>query len=163
VEEIITALSRVHWFRVIARNSSFTYKGSSVDIRQVGQELGVRYVLEGSILSARLRLGSMAPTTLPVMRSCRSKMSASSLSNLPAQTCRPFAASMSGPVIRTRFPAFLEGPSAKRTEDLDAYDLYLRAMANHFALTKPASDEVLRPFDRALELDRNYSAATECV
>ena len=56
VEDIITALSRVRWFFVIARNSSFTYKGRSVDIRQVGRELGVRYVLEGSIRKAGSRV-----------------------------------------------------------------------------------------------------------
>jgi adenylate cyclase len=58
VEDIITALSRVRWFFVIARNSSFTYKGKPVDIRQVGRELGVRYVLEGSIrkLGSRVRI-----------------------------------------------------------------------------------------------------------
>jgi adenylate cyclase len=49
VEEIITALSRIHWLFVIARNSSFTYKGRAVDVKQVGRELGVRYVLEGSV------------------------------------------------------------------------------------------------------------------
>src|SRR6202047_874276 len=49
VEEIITALSRIRWLFVLARNSSFTYKGQAVDVKQVGRELGVRYVLEGSV------------------------------------------------------------------------------------------------------------------
>jgi adenylate cyclase len=49
VEEITTALSRIHWFFVIARNSTFTYKGRAVDVKQIGRELGVRYVLEGSV------------------------------------------------------------------------------------------------------------------
>src|SRR5262249_4719970 len=52
VEEIITALSRIRWLFVIARNSSFTYKGQTVDVKQVGRELGVRYVLEGSVRKA---------------------------------------------------------------------------------------------------------------
>src|SRR5215472_12431939 len=56
VEEIITALSRVHWLFVIARNSSFTYKGKAVDVKQVGRELGVRYVLEGSVRKASNRV-----------------------------------------------------------------------------------------------------------
>ena len=56
VEEIITALSRARWLFVIARNSSFTYKGKAVDIMQVGRELGVRYVLEGSIRKAGTKL-----------------------------------------------------------------------------------------------------------
>src|SRR5258706_2431538 len=56
VEDIITALSRAHWLFVIARNSSFTYKGKSVDVKQVGRELGVRYVLEGSVRKASNRV-----------------------------------------------------------------------------------------------------------
>ncbi|TIX12186.1 MAG: adenylate cyclase, partial [Mesorhizobium sp.] len=56
VEEIITALSRTRWLFVIARNSSFTYKGRAVDIKQVGRELGVRYVLEGSVRKAASRV-----------------------------------------------------------------------------------------------------------
>src|SRR2546423_14633869 len=52
VEEIITALSRIRWLFVIARNSSFTYKGKAIDVKQVGRELGVRYVLEGSVRKA---------------------------------------------------------------------------------------------------------------
>src|ERR1700739_1944365 len=56
VEEIITALSRIRWLFVIARNSSFTYKGQNVDVKQVGRELGVRYVLEGSVRKAGQRV-----------------------------------------------------------------------------------------------------------
>jgi TolB-like protein len=56
VEEIITALSRIRWLFVIARNSSFTYKGQAVDVKQVGRELGVRYVLEGSVRKAGQRV-----------------------------------------------------------------------------------------------------------
>jgi TolB-like protein len=56
VEEIITALSRIRWLFVIARNSSFTYKGQAVDVKQVGRELGVRYVLEGSVRKAANRV-----------------------------------------------------------------------------------------------------------
>src|ERR1051325_5171031 len=52
VEEIINAQSRIHWLFVIARNSSFTYKGQTVDVKQVGRELGVRYALEGSVRKA---------------------------------------------------------------------------------------------------------------
>ena len=56
VEEIITALSRIRWLFVIARNSSFTYKGQSVGVKQVGRKLGVRYVLEGSVRKAGNRM-----------------------------------------------------------------------------------------------------------
>src|SRR5258708_5014984 len=56
VEEIITALSRIRWLFVLARNSSFTYKGQAIDVKQVGRELGVRYVLEGSVRKAGNRV-----------------------------------------------------------------------------------------------------------
>ena len=62
VEEIITALSRIRWLFVIARNSSFTYKGQAVDVKQVGRELGVRYVLEGSVRKAGGRLAEAKET-----------------------------------------------------------------------------------------------------
>jgi TolB-like protein len=68
-DEIITALSRCNWLFVIARNSSFTYKGKAVDVRQVGRELGVRYVMEGSVRRAgnRLRiLGQLVDATTAV-------------------------------------------------------------------------------------------------
>jgi adenylate cyclase len=63
VEEIITALSRIKWLFVIARNSSSTYKSHAVDVKQVGQELGVQYVLEGSVRKAggRVRITSRRP------------------------------------------------------------------------------------------------------
>ena len=66
VEEIITALSRVRWLFVIARNSTFTYKGQAIDVQQVGRELGVRYVLEGSVRKAagRVRITAQLIDTL---------------------------------------------------------------------------------------------------
>ena len=66
VEDIITALSRFKSLFVIARNSSFTYKGKSVDIKQVGRELGVRYVLEGSVRKAAARFVSLASSSMPL-------------------------------------------------------------------------------------------------
>ena len=65
VEEIITALSRIRWLFVIARNSSFTYKGQAVDVKQVGRELGVRYVLEGSFAKAAIGCASRASSSMP--------------------------------------------------------------------------------------------------
>jgi adenylate cyclase len=62
VEEIITALSRIRWLFVIARNSSFTYKGKGVDVKQVARELGVRYVLEGSVRKAGSRVRALPPS-----------------------------------------------------------------------------------------------------
>jgi adenylate cyclase len=65
VEEIITALSRMRWLFVIARNSSFTYKGRAVDVKQVGRELGVRYVLEGSVRKAGSRVRITGNSSMP--------------------------------------------------------------------------------------------------
>jgi TolB-like protein len=65
VEEIITALSRIRWLLVIARNSSFTYKGRAVDVKQVGKELGVMYVLEGSVRKAGNRIRINKPSSAP--------------------------------------------------------------------------------------------------
>jgi adenylate cyclase len=69
VEEIITALSRLRWLFVIARNSSFTYEGRAVDLKQVGRELGVRYVLEGSVrkTSNRVRITAAKPLSHPLV------------------------------------------------------------------------------------------------
>jgi TolB-like protein len=83
VEEIITALARIRWLFVIARNSSFTYKGQAVDVKQVGRELGVRYVLEGSVRKAgsRVRINAQlidaqsARISGPTASMARSKMS----------------------------------------------------------------------------------------
>ena len=159
VEEIITALSRVRWFFVIARNSSFTYKGRSVDIRQVGRELGVRYVLEGSIQKAgnRVRISGQLIEAASGRHVWADRFD-SELADIFDLQDR-ITESVVGAIEPSLRRAEIERASAKRTEDLDAYDLYLRAMANHFALTRPASDEALRLLDRALELDRNYSAA----
>ncbi|ANY83512.1 adenylate cyclase (plasmid) [Microvirga ossetica] len=159
VEEIITALSRVRWFFVIARNSSFTYKGRSVDIRQVGRELGVRYVLEGSIQKSgnRVRISGQLIEAASGRHVWADRFD-SELADIFDLQDR-ITESVVGAIEPSLRRAEIERASAKRTEDLDAYDLYLRAMANHFALTRPASDEALRLLDRALELDRNYSAA----
>src|SRR5262249_18414326 len=69
VEEIITALSRIRWLFVIARNSSFTYKGRSVDVKQIGHELGVRYVLEGSVRKGGNRVREAAAKLLLAIQS----------------------------------------------------------------------------------------------
>jgi adenylate cyclase len=65
VEEIITALSRIRWLFVIARNSSFTFKGQAVDVKEVGRELGVRYVLEGSVRKAGTQVRITGQLSMP--------------------------------------------------------------------------------------------------
>jgi adenylate cyclase len=159
VEDIITALSRVRWFFVIARNSSFTYKGRSVDIRQVGRELGVRYVLEGSIRKA----GSRVRITGQLIEAANGRHVWADrfdgefvdIFDLQDRVTESVVAAIE-PSLRR---AEIERASAKPTDDLDAYDLYMQALALNLALTKHASDEALRLLGRALELDRNYSSA----
>jgi adenylate cyclase len=87
VEEIITGLSRIKWLFVIARNSSFAYKGRAIDIRQVGRELGVRYVLEGSVRGGRDRVrltAQLLDSTRRMGRTC-----GPSVTTAKSATCSP--------------------------------------------------------------------------
>jgi adenylate cyclase len=144
VEEIITALCRVRWFFVIARNSSFTYKGRSVDIRQVGRELGVRYVLEGSIRKA----GSRVRVTGQLIEAANGRHvwaerfdgELADIFDLQDRITESVVGAIEPSISR----AEIERSSAKPTNDLDAYDLYMQALAHYYALTKPANDEALR-------------------
>ncbi|MBM1169631.1 adenylate/guanylate cyclase domain-containing protein [Microvirga arabica] len=159
VEDIITALSRVRWFFVIARNSSFTYKGRSVDIRQVGRELGVRYVLEGSIRKAgnRVRITGQLIEAANGRHIWADRFDGELTDIFDLQD--RITESVVGAIEPSISRAEIERSSAKPTHDLDAYDLYMQALAHYYALTKPANDEALRLLGRALELDPNYSSA----
>jgi adenylate cyclase len=159
VEDIITALSRVRWFFVIARNSSFTYKGKPVDIRQVGRELGVRYVLEGSIRKAgqRVRITGqlIEATTGRHVWADKFDGSLENIFDLQDQITEAVVGAIE-PSLRA---AEVERAYAKPTDDLDAYDLYLRALPHYYAVTKPRSDEALRLLGRALDRAPDYSSA----
>jgi adenylate cyclase len=159
VDDIITALSRVKWFFVIARNSSFTYKGKAVDIRQVGQELGVRYVLEGSIRKAgsRVRITGQLIEATAGRHVWADKFDGELVDIFDLQD--RVAESVVGAIEPSLRRVEIERASAKPTEHLDAYDLYLQALAHYYVLTKPRSDEALRLLARALELSPNYSSA----
>src|SRR5437763_11088365 len=126
VEEIITALSRIHWLFVIARNSSFTYKGQAVDVKQVGRELGVRYVLEGSVRKAGMRvritgqlIDALAGTHLWADRFDGSLEDAFDLQD-------KIAGSVAGVIEPALHAAEMRRTAARATADLSAYDLYLR-------------------------------------
>jgi adenylate cyclase len=159
VEDIITGLSRVKWFFVIARNSSFTYKGKPVDIRQVGRELGVRYVLEGSIRKAgnRVRITGqlIEATTSRHVWADKFDGDLADIFDLQDQITEAVVGATE-PSLRA---AEVERAYAKPTDDLDAYDLYLRALPHHYAVSKPRSDEALRLLGRALERAPEYSSA----
>ena len=130
VEDIITALSRIRWLFVIARNSSFTYKGRAVDVKQVGRELGVRYVLEGSVRKAanRVRITGQLidATTGAHLWAERFEGTLDDIFELQDQ----IAASVVGAIAPQLERAEIERAKRKPTESLDAYDYYLRGMAN---------------------------------
>jgi adenylate cyclase len=127
VEEIITALSRIRWLFVIARNSSFTYKGQAVDVKQVGRELGVRYVLEGSVRKAggRVRItGQLIDATSGThLWADRFDGSLEDIFDLQDKV----AISVAGVIEPTLQAAETARSAARPTADLTAYDLYLRA------------------------------------
>ena len=129
VEEIITALSRIRWLFVIARNSSFTYKGQAVDVKQVGRELGVRYVLEGSVRKAgdRVRITGQLIDAATGAHLWADRFDGSLEDVFDLQD--KVASSVAG-VIEPTLQAAETARSANRpTADLTAYDLYLRAYA----------------------------------
>jgi adenylate cyclase len=159
VEDIITALSRVKWFFVIARNSSFTYKGKAVDIRQVGRELGVRYVLEGSIRKAgnRIRITGQLIEAVTGRHVWADRFDGD-LADLFELQDR-ITESVVGAVEPSLRLAEIERARAKPTESLDAYDYYLRALPFHYAMRREKSDLALQLFAKAYELDPQFALA----
>ena len=155
VEEIITALSRICWLFVIARNSTFTYKGQSVDVKQVARELGVRYVLEGSVRKAggRVRITAQliyAPTGTHLWAD-RFDGSLEDVFELQDKV----ATSVAGVIEPTLQAAETARAAHRPTNDLTAYDLYLRA----YALDLTSAPEALRLLDQAIERDPHYGPA----
>jgi adenylate cyclase len=136
VEEIITALSRIRWLFVIARNSSFTYEGQSVDVKQVGRELGVRYVLEGSVRKAGQRVRITAQLieadTGAHLWADRFDGSLEDVFTLQDNV----ASSVAGVIEPALQAAEIRRSAARPVTNLGAYDLYLRALAAYFPITK---------------------------
>ncbi len=159
VEEIITALTRFPWLFVMARNSTFTYKGHAVDVKRVGRELGVRYVLEGSVRKAGIRVritGQLIDAATGAhLWADRFDGSLDDIFELQDQV-----ASRVVGVIEPRL-RLTEGDrvSRKPTESLDAYDLYLRAVAQTYKRTEDGVAESIRLARRALELDPAFAPA----
>jgi TolB-like protein len=167
VEEIITALSRIRWLFVIARNSSFTYKGQTVDVKRVGRELGVRYVLEGSVRKAgglvRITAQLIEAATGTHLWADRFDGSLEEVFDLQDRV----AASVAG-VIE---PALMAGENTRAahrpTADLSAYDLYLRAFAS-FSWSGSQLRQAFPLIEEAITRDPSYGpalafAATCCV
>jgi len=159
VEEITMALSRMRWLFVIARNSSFTYKGRAVDVKQVGRELGVRYVLEGSVRKAgnRVRIaGQLIDASTGVhLWADRFEGGLEDIFDLQDQV----TSSVVGAVAPKLEQAEIERAKRKPTESLDAYDYFLRGMAGIHQLSREGNDEALQMFYRAIELDPNFASA----
>jgi TolB-like protein len=159
VEDIISALSRIRWLFVIARNSSFTYKGRTVDVKQVGRELGVRYVLEGSIRKAAKRVritGQLIDTTTGGhLWADRFEATLGDIFELQDQVTENVVGAIAPQLER----AEIERAKRKPTESLDAYDYYLRGMANFHQGTRKAVDEALPLFYKAIQLDPDFASA----
>jgi TolB-like protein/class 3 adenylate cyclase len=159
VEEIITSLSRIRWLFVIARNSTFTYKGQAIDVKRVGRELGVRYVLEGSVRkgSGRLRITAqlIEAETGAHLWADRFDGSLEDVFDLQDQV----AISVAG-VIEPALEAAEGRRSAGRpTNDLTAYDLYLRALATYYPITRERAFATLELLRQTIAIDRLYGPA----
>jgi adenylate cyclase len=159
VEEIITALSRIRWLFVIARNSSFMYKGQAVDVKQVGRELGVRYVLEGSVRRGgnRVRItGQLIDATNGAhLWADRFDGSLHDVFELQDQV----AASVAGVIEPALQAAEILRVTQSPTNDPTAYDLYLRALYRTQAWDKPGTLEGLGLLERAITRDPGFGTA----
>jgi hypothetical protein len=151
-------LSRIRWLFVIARNSSFTYKNRAVDVKQVSRELGVRYVLEGSMRKAanRVRITGQLidATTGAHLWAERFEGTLNDLFELQDQ----IATSVVGAIAPQLERAEIERAMRKPTESLDAYDYYLRGMANFHQGMRQTIKEALSLFHRAIELDPSFAS-----
>jgi TolB-like protein/class 3 adenylate cyclase/Tfp pilus assembly protein PilF len=158
-EEIITALSRFRQLFVIARNSSFAYKRRAVDAKQVGRELGVRYVLEGSVRKAgsKVRIsGQLIDTSTGVhLWADRFDGALEDIFELQDQV----TSSVVGAIAPKLEQAEIERAKRKPTESLDAYDYYLRGLAGVHVWTKSGSEGALQHFYHAIKLDPNFASA----
>src|SRR4029078_6792820 len=159
VEDIITGLSRIKWLFVIARNSSFIYKGKAVDVRHGGRELGVRCVLEGAVRKAgdRVRITAqlLEAETGAHLWADRYDGALEDIFDLQDQITDKVVGIVEPSLQRSE----IERSRRKRPENLDAYDLYLRAVP-HMATAMPADARIAAGFlDEALRLDPNYAAA----
>jgi TolB-like protein len=158
VEDIITALSRMRWLFVIARNSSFTYAGRAVNVRQVGRELGVRYVLEGSVRKAanRVRIAGQLidASTGTHLWADHFDGALDDIFALQDQ----MTATVVGAIAPKLEQAEIDRAKRKPTDNLDAYDLFLRGLASMYRRNREAMGEALGLFSAAIERDPEYAS-----
>jgi adenylate cyclase len=159
VEEIITALSRIRWLFVIARNSTFTYKGQAIDVKQVGRELGVRYVLEGSVRKASSRVRITAQlidaTNGAHLWADRFDGALEDVFDLQDKV----ASSVAGIIEPALQAAEICRSVARPTNDLTAYDFYLRALPHWASFEKHRIREALDLLREAVERDAHFGSA----
>ncbi len=159
VEDIITALSRFTTLFVIARNSSFTYKGRAVDIKQVGRELGVRYVLEGSVRKAA---GRLRITGQLIEASSGAHLWAEKFDGVLEDVFElqdAVTERVVGAIETSVNQAEINRSRAKPTSNLDAYDYYLRALQQFTLYTRAGSDAAIENAQKAISLDPDYALA----
>jgi TolB-like protein/class 3 adenylate cyclase len=163
VEEIITALSQIRWLFVIARNSSFTYKARAVDVKQVGRELGVRYVLEGSVRKAGERVRITAQlidaTNSAHIWTDRFDGALDDIFELQDQV----AISVVGAIEPRLRVSEIERANRKPPQSLDAYDLYLRALGQFHMHSREGVLNAVDLLKRALAIDPTYAPAAALI
>jgi adenylate cyclase len=159
VEEIITALSRNKQLFVIARNSSFTFKGKAVDIKQVARDLGVRYVLEGSVRKSgnRIRIiGQLIDAASGAhLWADRYDRAFEDVFDLRDQVASSVAGAIDPSVIR----AETERANRKPPDSLDAYDYFLRGRAAHWQYTRECTEQAITLYKQAIKLDPQFALA----
>jgi TolB-like protein/class 3 adenylate cyclase len=161
VEEIITALSRIRWLFVIARNSSFTYKGQAIDVKQVGRELGVRYVLEGSVRKAggRVRITAQLIDAVSGAHLWADRFDGSLEDVFDLQD--NVASNVAGVIEPALQGAEMSRSALRPTNDLTAYDLYLRALTpiQSGEVGRESYVEALDLLNQAIQRDSRYAPA----
>jgi adenylate cyclase len=159
VEEIITALSRIRWLFVVARNSTFTYKGQVIDVKQVGRELGVRYVLEGSVRKAggRVRITAQLIDALSGAHLWADRFDGSLEDVFDLQD--QVALSIAGVIEPTLQAAEMRYAVDRPTNDLTAYDLYLRARSVASTYEREHFAQALDLLGQAITREPRYGAA----
>ena len=158
-EEIITGLARIRWLTVIARNSTFAYKGKSPDVRKVGRELAVRYVVEGSVRKAgnnvRITAQLIEAETGGHLWAERFDGTLDDVFDLQDKITAGVVAAIE-PSVRQ---AEIQRAKRKRPDNLDAYDLYLRALEQSYTFTPAGRSAGLSLLDAAIALDPGYVEA----
>jgi TolB-like protein len=159
VEDIITGLARIKWLFVIARNSSFSYRGHDVDVRRVGRELGVRYVLEGSVRKAgdhvRISTQLVEAETAGHLWAERYDRELKHIFEVQDE----ITLSVIGALEPSLRDAEIERVKRKRPDNLDAYDLVLRAIPQVYVAMPQHVTKAVPLLEQALAMEPDYAAA----